>query len=72
MVGRVRRSAAIVVMDPNARTKPLGVLVRICDIVSVRKENVDDATGGVEPIHQLRGKARRVDEQVATWMRDEI
>ena len=60
------------VMDPNTGAEPFRVFARVCDIVLVRKEDVREAAGILEPLHKVRRIARRIDEKVAARAAHEV
>jgi len=59
-------------MDPHPRAEPLCVLARVCNIVLVREKDMRNTAGVVEPLHELRRKAWRIDEEIAARARDEV
>src|SRR3954447_1890399 len=63
---------AVLAMDPYARAELPCVLPCVCDVVLMREEDVRDAARALEPLHELRGIARRIDEQVAALAPSEV
>jgi len=45
-------------VNPDARGKSTRVFVRVCDVVTMRREKVCDATGVVEPFDEFRRVAQ--------------
>jgi hypothetical protein len=71
-VGRERRGDGVGLMDPHACAEPLGVALRVGDVVAMRQQDVCDPALCLERVGERGDPPRRIDEQVALVADDEV
>src|SRR6266581_6685059 len=64
-IGRVRRGATIVLVNPDARIEMLRVATGVGDVVLMREQDIVHSAEIFQLLNELLDVSRRVDEQVA-------
>jgi hypothetical protein len=62
----------VVVVDPDARTETLGILVGVRDVILMREQDVGDTSGIRDPRDELTCITWGVDQEVAARAGDEV